>query len=86
MIVRRVKVMKKNSVAVGGSVRIGPQSGFAPVRTKAASRSCPPTANAPQEARIIESNAEYAIIEITCSCGTKSHIQCNYANVVQAVG
>jgi hypothetical protein len=33
----------------------------------------------PQEARIIESNSEYAIIEVTCSCGAKSHIQCNYA-------
>jgi hypothetical protein len=81
MITRCVKVMKKNGVAVGGSVRIGPGIGRAPVRTNTASRACPPTAGVPQQARIIESNAEYAIIEITCACGTKSHIQCNYANI-----
>jgi hypothetical protein len=81
MIARCVKVMKKNGVAVGGSVRIGPGKGLAPVRTNSASRACPPTAGAAQQARIIESNAEYAVIEITCACGTKSHIQCNYGNL-----
>jgi hypothetical protein len=73
--------MKKNGVAVGGSVRVGPRIGHAPVRTNPSSRACPTTAGAPQQARIIESNADYAIIEITCACGTKSHIQCNYANL-----
>ena len=83
MITRTVKVMKKNDVAVGGSVRIGPDHGHAPVRTNVSSRACPPTAGVAQQARIIESNAEYAIIEITCACGTKSHIQCNYANIAK---
>jgi hypothetical protein len=81
MITRCVKVMKKEDVAVGGSVRIRPGEGLAPVRTNVSSRTCPPTAGIPQQARIIESNAEYAIIEITCSCGLRSHIQCNYANI-----
>jgi hypothetical protein len=81
MIPRCVKVVKKEGVAVGGSVRIAPGMGVAPVRTNVSSRTCPPTAGVPQQARIIESNAEYAIIEITCACGTKSHIQCNYSNV-----
>jgi hypothetical protein len=38
----------------------------------------------PQQVRIVESNSEYAIIEVTCSCGSKSYIQCNYADVFQA--
>lgn len=81
MIARCVKVMKKNGVAVGGSVRIAPGMGVAPVRTKATSRISSPTADTPQQARIIESNADYAIIEIICGCGTKSYVQCNYANL-----
>ena len=80
MIARCVKVMKKRGVTVGGSVRIAPGTGVAPVRTKAASRTSSPTAGAPQQARIIESNAEYAVIELICACGTKSYVQCNYAN------
>jgi hypothetical protein len=35
----------------------------------------------PIQARIVESNSDYAILEIVCSCGCKTHIQCNYANV-----
>lgn len=81
MIARSVKVMKKDGVAVGGSVRIGLGTSHAPVRTNTASRTCSPTAAVAQQARIIESNAEYAIIEITCACGQKSHIQCNYADM-----
>lgn len=29
-------------------------------------------------ARVIETTAEYATIEIVCSCGTVSQIRCNY--------
>ena len=33
-----------------------------------------------QEARIVESNDEYAVIEIVCACGGKSFVQCNFGN------
>jgi len=29
----------------------------------------------------VESNSDYVILEITCGCGQKSFIQCNYGNV-----
>ena len=35
----------------------------------------------PAQARIIESNSDYAIVEIRCGCGQKSFVQCNYGNV-----
>jgi len=35
----------------------------------------------PREARVIESNSEYAILEVICSCGSKMHIQCNYGGM-----
>ena len=34
---------------------------------------------APQ-VRIVENNPEYAIVEITCSCGVKTQVQCDYGN------
>jgi hypothetical protein len=30
------------------------------------------------QARIVESQPQYAIIEVTCSCGTKTHIRCEF--------
>ncbi len=80
MIRQTVKVAKRNSVKVGGSARIAPLSGAAPVRTKTSARASSPPSAGPQ-ARLVESNAEYAIIEVTCTCGTKNYIQCSYADL-----
>jgi len=41
--------------------------------------------SAAQEARIVESNDEYAVIEIVCGCGSKSFVQCNFGNQPQPV-
>jgi hypothetical protein len=32
-------------------------------------------------ARLIESKPEFAVIEVTCSCGTKMLVRCQYAGV-----
>lgn len=32
------------------------------------------------EVRIVENHPEFAVIEVTCSCGTKTHLRCEYAN------
>ncbi|TSA56511.1 MAG: hypothetical protein D4R45_00675 [Planctomycetaceae bacterium] len=34
--------------------------------------------SAPQ-VRILENHPEYAVIEVTCSCGTKMSLKCEYA-------
>ena len=34
--------------------------------------------SAPQ-VRILENQAEYAVIEVTCSCGTRMSIKCEYS-------
>ena len=36
-------------------------------------------ASAPPQVRILESHAEYAVIEVICSCGTKISLRCEYA-------
>lgn len=33
------------------------------------------------QAHIIENNPEFAVIEITCSCGTKTRVKCEHAFV-----
>ena len=37
------------------------------------------TSVAPQ-ARIVESHPQFAVIEIICSCGGKTHLRCEYAD------
>jgi hypothetical protein len=82
MLPKRVQVIKQNQIEVSGTVRLAPAVGVSPMMSRMSSHT--PGMGAPgaaQQARIIESNSEYAILEITCSCGCKSHIQCNYGNV-----
>ncbi len=38
------------------------------------------TALVTPQARITENHPEFAVIEITCSCGTKLHLRCEYAD------
>ena len=80
---RRIKVLKNSRVKVSGTVRL--TSGrVAPVRTACSAQADIPQADLqPQSARIVESNDEYAVIEIVCSCGAKNHIQCNYADIAK---
>jgi len=35
---------------------------------------------APPQVRITENKPEYAVLELTCSCGAKSYIRCQYNN------
>lgn len=32
------------------------------------------------QAKVVETNPEFAVLEITCSCGTKTHVRCEYNN------
>ncbi|UCG46220.1 MAG: hypothetical protein JSU94_12020 [Phycisphaerales bacterium] len=33
------------------------------------------------EARIVENHPEFVVLEITCACGRKSYVKCEYATV-----
>ena len=71
---RTIKILKKDKVKVGGSVQLDGDNVSADSPAK-------PAGSTAQQARIVESNNEYAIIEIICSCGQKTHVQCNYSNL-----
>jgi hypothetical protein len=36
-------------------------------------------ASAEPQVRVLESHPEYAVIEVTCSCGRKMSVKCDYA-------
>ncbi|MBW7990108.1 MAG: hypothetical protein FVQ84_08865 [Planctomycetes bacterium] len=36
------------------------------------------------QVRIVESQSEFSVIEITCSCGTSMYLRCEYAGVKAA--
>ncbi len=39
--------------------------------------------SSPAQVRIVENHPEFAVMEITCGCGVKTHIRCEYT-VVQS--
>ena len=86
MIRKIIEVIKGDQIQFSGTVHLA-AGGIAPGRSEMSGRTdnCKNNAAAKvQQARIIESNSEYAILEITCGCGSKSHIQCNYADIAQS--
>lgn len=40
--------------------------------------------SATPQVRIVESHPEFAVLELTCTCGNKSYIRCEYDNVQSA--
>jgi len=68
-------ILKSDEVKLEGRFRLDlAQVQSQTSRTKEQS----PALNAPQ-VRIVENNPEFADIEITCSCGIKTHLKCEYA-------
>ncbi len=37
----------------------------------------------PSRVRIAQSNAEFALLEVTCTCGKVIHVRCDYATAPQ---
>ena len=72
------RILKSNDVKLQGRFQLD----MAHISTKA-TKSQNSALAAPQ-VRIVEKHSEFAVIEITCSCGTKTHLKCEYAKVEQA--
>ena len=69
MLSKCARVIKPHEMEMNGTAHIEPA---------AAMVASSGIADAVQQARIIESNDSHAILELTCSCGCKSRVQCNY--------
>lgn len=76
MMYKTVDVIKKKKAHICGAVRLCAGEKNAPVRPTTPSRAAP---QGTIQARLIDSTSEYALIEVVCSCGAKTQIQCRYA-------
>ncbi len=68
------RVLKKDEVTVEGQRHLdvaGSGTNMQQGRVAAASAA---------QARVVENSSEFAVIEVTCSCGKKTHLKCLYAN------
>jgi hypothetical protein len=65
-------VLKAGEVALKGAYHL-------PVDPGAPARNQPGAPAASPSVRIAQSHAEFAILEVTCSCGTTTHVRCDYA-------
>ena len=70
------RVLKSSDVKLEGRFRLDANQG---VSSSAGERSTASVLS-PAQVRIVENNSEFAVIEVTCGCGVKTHIRCEYAN------
>ena len=70
--IANASVMKAGSVKLGGKVKLELNSDSSHKSPTASSHQCEP------QARLTENNSECAMIEVTCSCGQRISIKCNY--------
>lgn len=68
----QANLLKSNEVKVEGQFHL--DAGVTPAPPQ---KQANPTLVAPQ-VRILEDHPEYALLELTCTCGNKSHIRCQY--------
>ena len=66
------RILKSGNINLQGLLKLdGVQVGLGRPKTKDASAVKP-------QACIVENSSDFAVIEITCSCGAKTHLRCNY--------
>ena len=71
-------IIKSSKVNIDGVFQL-PITPPAP-GSAAAGASNSPAGGGQASAKVIETTAEYATIEVVCSCGTVSQVRCNYSN------
>lgn len=66
-------VLKNNQVQLAGSRQLHIDAGLGTESTK------PQHDSKPARIRIAETDAEFALLEVTCSCGQVTLVRCEYA-------
>lgn len=72
-------VLKNSEVQFAGSYQL--DMNMSPASKPAASASTSKAANA----RIVKTNPEFALVEVTCSCGHTTLVRCEYAAQTEPV-
>ena len=66
------RILKGNTVKLEGQFHLD----LAQVETN--SQKAQGVASAAPHVRIVENRTEFAVMEITCSCGTRTYLKCEY--------
>ena len=67
------RILKSNDVKLEGQFQLDvTKAGSGMPGQQVAASSTP-------QVRVVENNPEYAVIEVTCGCGRKMSLQCDYA-------
>ena len=67
------RILKANNVKLEGQIHLGvDQAELSLPKEKITGLATP-------QVRIVEKHPEFAVIEITCSCGTRTYLKCEYA-------
>ncbi len=69
------RILKSDDVELEGQYRLG----LVPDEFEPSEPAQTNAVTAAPQARIIENHADHAVIEVSCSCGTKVHLRCDYA-------
>jgi hypothetical protein len=70
------RILKKDDVELDGRYQLD----LGPGKFQAHEPASGNTVASEPQARIIENQPEYAVIEVTCSCGTKVCLKCEYSD------
>jgi hypothetical protein len=74
------RIIKSDNVKLEGQFHLDPANAGSDLpRPQAAALAEP-------EVRILENHPQYAVIEVTCSCGNKMSLKCEYAGPSEQVG
>jgi hypothetical protein len=68
------RIIKGSDIKLEGTFRLDANQ----PQQSAPSPQRPAAGAVPVQARILESQPQYAIIEVTCSCGTKTQVRCEF--------
>ena len=75
------RILKADNIKIEGQFQLAlDQSAMGPPSGQASTSTDTPSAC------IVENHPEFAIVEITCSCGTKTRLKCEYAGADASAG
>lgn len=69
------RILKNRNVKIQGRFRL--DAGQTP---QSSGRKETGAASSPHQVRIVEKHPDFAVVEVTCPCGKKTDIRCEYAD------
>jgi len=68
-------ILRRRTFQVGGAHRID----LTPSCRAMPAGDCLSESRVPAQANVVERHPQYAVVEVTCACGSKMYVRCDYA-------